>query len=596
MADDDIDVPGAWREFCARLGGVGDRLAREPFPQSGADQALCTCHVARQLVMALQAEIEHADVISPTFHRYEEPWVQWGGPNPDNVYTRAAIDPTATYRVTGNVHGVRAALFSLVDGDMHLGRYGVFSECTLADLDVAADGAVEFWISPEPRTGNWIESHPDARLSARPAIPLRLGTRPCRDLHHRARRRDAASRRTPPTAFDMSSALERAATWVEQLDRLLVHLRGTGPRDAAAHNAVAPPSTPRGGAPTIAYGAGWWDLGPDEVLLITTDVPDADYWGWTVHHRYRLDSGDFANRQTSLNLAQAFVDDDGRIRLVVAHDDPGVPNWIDTERQPEGMLVYRSIGTRSRPVPDVRVVALAALREHLPASHPVVDRGRAARAAGAAAGRACSPATSDHGVVAEAAPAVGRPSSTRSVVNSGRRPRSSRSTEDSLLDTARTSTGLDDFGDDDFGADGWRTGSNVFVTALETRGRPPSARPDHGPQRDRPRAREPARDAGRRSAPIPRSATERIEAAAARRRDRAFGYVDPARAARAGSRAIASRARGSCCTRARRPSAPRTRPIRASPPPIRSTGSGIWSRPSTGRCTRTAATSRTKIR
>ncbi len=372
MADDDIDVPGAWREFCARLGGVGDRLAREPFPQSGADQALCTRHVARQLVMALQAEIEHADVISPTFHRYEEPWVQWGGPNPDNVYTRAAIDPTATYRVTGNVHGVRAALFSLVDGDMHVGRYGVFSECTLADFDVAAEGTVEFWISPEPRAGNWIESHPDARL-------LLVRQYLCDWEHDRAatftiERLDATGiAPDAPTAFDMSSALERAATWVESsIDYWCTYVERA--RDALAHNTVAPPSTPRGGAPTIAYGAGWWDLGPDEVLLITTDVPDADYWGWTVHHRYRLDSGDFANRQTSLNLAQAFVDDDDRVRFVVAHDDPGVRNWIDTERQPEGMLVYRSIGTRSRPVPDVRVVAMDALRERLPASSPVVDR------------------------------------------------------------------------------------------------------------------------------------------------------------------------------------------------------------------------------
>ena len=107
--------------------------------------------------------------------------------------------------------------------------------------------------------------------------------------------------------------------------------------------------------------------------MITTDAPDADYWGWTVHHRYRLDSGDFANRQTSLNMTQTFVDDDGRIRVVVAPDDPGVPNWIDTEAQPEGMLVYRSIGTRTRPVPEAHVVAASALREHLPGAHPVVD-------------------------------------------------------------------------------------------------------------------------------------------------------------------------------------------------------------------------------
>ena len=106
---------------------------------------------------------------------------------------------------------------------------------------------------------------------------------------------------------------------------------------------------------------------------LTIDRPDADYWGFTLHHRYRLDSGDFANRQTSVNMSQAFVDEDGRVRLVVAAGDPGVPNWIDTEGLPEGMLVYRSIGTRSRPVPEARVVPLGDVRAHVPATHPVID-------------------------------------------------------------------------------------------------------------------------------------------------------------------------------------------------------------------------------
>ena len=99
MADDDFDVTGVWRAFCARLGAACEGLARAPFPTSGADRALGARHLTRQLVMALQSELEFGDAVAPVFHRYEEPWVQWGGPNPDNVYTRAAIDPAESYRV-----------------------------------------------------------------------------------------------------------------------------------------------------------------------------------------------------------------------------------------------------------------------------------------------------------------------------------------------------------------------------------------------------------------------------------------------------------------------------------------------------------------
>src|SRR5947199_132965 len=140
MASDDNELTGAWQQLCERLSAIGTRLAADPFPAAGPHHARDVRHLARQLVLALQAELEHADAGAPSFHRYEEPWAQWGGPNPDNVYTRAVIDPGMTYRVTGNVAGVRAAIFSLVEGDMHLGRYGVFAEQTLGELDAPGDG------------------------------------------------------------------------------------------------------------------------------------------------------------------------------------------------------------------------------------------------------------------------------------------------------------------------------------------------------------------------------------------------------------------------------------------------------------------------
>ena len=75
----------------------------------------------------------------------------------------------------------------------------------------------------------------------------------------------------------------------------------------------------------VAYGAGWWSLQDGLALVITSECPDADYWSWTIHTRYWLESGDFAHRQTSLNHRQTFVDDDGLLRIVVCTTDPGVP-------------------------------------------------------------------------------------------------------------------------------------------------------------------------------------------------------------------------------------------------------------------------------
>ena len=373
MSSDDGELAGAWQRLCTRLSEIGRRLEADPYPAAGPHHARDVRHLARQLVLALQGELEHADAGSPSFHRYEEPWAQWGGPNPDNFYTRAVIDAGETYRVTGNVAGVRAAIFSLVEGDMHLGRYGVFAEETLGDLDVPGDGTFVLWISPDPHAGNWLRSHPDARYLLVRQYQCdwerdRIATLSIQrvDAHDTAR--------PEPTAAELAAAIARAGDWIERsVEYWCTYVERA--REGLPRNAMAPPGTPKGGAPNIAYGAGWWDLAAGDALVLTTDQPDADYWGFTVHHRFRLDSGDFASRQTSLNMTQAFVDEDRRVRFVVAADDPGVPNWIDTEGLPEGMLVYRSIGTRSRPVPEAQVVSIGEVRAHVPAAHPVVDAG-----------------------------------------------------------------------------------------------------------------------------------------------------------------------------------------------------------------------------
>jgi len=352
----------AWAVFTERLSAAAGALPEGP------ENAR---HLARQVVMALQGHLEHADVRHPTFHRYEEPWVPWGGPNPDNVYLRAPVDPSETYRVWADVTGVRELIVSLVEGDMHLGAFGVWSERTLGDLDVGPDGLLELWIAPEEHEGNWLPAAPEAtQLLIR---QYQVDWETDRIARFQIENQATVGRPPePPSDEAVAAALDRAAAWVEAS---MTFWRDyvEGARASMTHNAFGPPTTPPGGAPNIAYGGGWWELGPDEALVITHDLPDADYWGWTVHHRWRMDSGDFADRLTSTNAAQAHVDDDGRVRLVLAHADPGAPNWIDTQGEPEGLLVYRYVGTRTRPVPEAEVVPIVRIGSYLPPDHPIVS-------------------------------------------------------------------------------------------------------------------------------------------------------------------------------------------------------------------------------
>lgn len=96
-----------------------------------------------------------------------------------------------------------------------------------------------------------------------------------------------------------------------------------------------------GGMSTNIYAGGIFDLAEDEALFI-----EASYSGEPVYTSIHLgnlwgESPDYANHQSSLNGFQMHMSGDGIQRWVVAHRDPGVPNWIDTTGLTRGYLSNR---------------------------------------------------------------------------------------------------------------------------------------------------------------------------------------------------------------------------------------------------------------
>jgi hypothetical protein len=57
---------------------------------------------------------------------------------------------------------------------------------------------------------------------------------------------------------------------------------------------------------------------------------------------------------------------------VIAHVDPGVPNWLDVAGLPSGVIQLRWNRASDHPDPQVTKVPLAEVRSHLPADTPVV--------------------------------------------------------------------------------------------------------------------------------------------------------------------------------------------------------------------------------
>jgi hypothetical protein len=116
-----------------------------------------------------------------------------------------------------------------------------------------------------------------------------------------------------------------------------------------------------GGDPNIAYYHSYWRLGDGEALVVEARPPACDYWNFQLTNHW-LESLDYRYWQIHVNKHTARLAPDGSVRVVIAHEDPGVPNWLNTCGHRQGAMCWRWIRAASHPQPTTRVVPLEDLR------------------------------------------------------------------------------------------------------------------------------------------------------------------------------------------------------------------------------------------
>jgi hypothetical protein len=93
-------------------------------------------------------------------------------------------------------------------------------------------------------------------------------------------------------------------------------------------------------AADAAYSMAPYMLGPDEALVITGRWPECRCANVNLWNR-QLQTYDYLRHSISLNRTQVKQESDGSFRIVIAHRDPGVPNWLDTEGRAFGLVFWR---------------------------------------------------------------------------------------------------------------------------------------------------------------------------------------------------------------------------------------------------------------
>ena len=321
-----MSSPLVSKPLVSAIAEAEELVAAAPHIETEADlleglQYLAGC-VAGCTHMVFDYERDHPMLLSGT-----GPFTKMGLDNPDTLYFGCRVQPDHDYLVTG-IRGTTTDLsFQLLGGEYTDDNVPA-SQAAFDDreLEIAADGSFQWQVRPTSPGqlvirevyGDWSAQRGTLAIS----------------------RLDTAGTAPPPltrTAIEKRYAtagkqlVNRVKTWLQFPQWFYL--------DIPVNTMVAPRLTP-GGLATQYSSVGHFDLRPDQALVITIPVSDAPYLGFQLGSMWYI-SLDYINHQTSLNNTQAQADPDGKVRIVVADQNPGVTNWVETLGHRRGFLQFR---------------------------------------------------------------------------------------------------------------------------------------------------------------------------------------------------------------------------------------------------------------
>ena len=335
MAVDDVTAP-----LRDAIAAAERQIASAEFIDSDADLAEGYDYLAGSIAAVLQQARTH-DKVHPVLHTSTGPYTKMGLDNPDTLYYHADVVPEGTYRIRGMRGSTVDLSFQVLRGDYTPsevpGGDDAFDD---RRLSIAADGSYELTFGPpiaDAPPNYFVLGDGASMLAIREVYgdwnAERQGTVSVERLDTRGE---------PARPLDSARAARQYATAAKLLTSR-IHTWFNFPKwfylDEPVNTLTVPRPTP-GGLSTQFSSVGHYDLAPEEAMVITVPVSDSPYQGFQLGSLWYI-SLDYVHHQTSLNSVQAQHDPDGMIRMVIAHDNPRVTNWVETTGRRRGILQFR---------------------------------------------------------------------------------------------------------------------------------------------------------------------------------------------------------------------------------------------------------------
>lgn len=281
-----------------------------------------------------------------------------GGINPDGMYDFAVLRPDCSYRVSGR-RGNDCYLSLSFSG----GRDGEWPDRTAAtfndrQMTFAPDGSFEVVVSRDEQPGNWVRMEPDiCSLIVRQYFAMEPEKREPATLH--IEMLEVPDDAAPDDGQLITRRIAAAAAFVRSTNQGFPFPAGP------EVNSFSEPLGYSGEAGALGttdntYCMGRWRLADGERLVIETTPARCGYWSLQMWNRWgqsmtsTIDAENYPRQ--IVNHESADLGADGSVRVVVAHADPGEPNWLDTFGWDEGILIFRFLYPEERPAaPSCRV-------------------------------------------------------------------------------------------------------------------------------------------------------------------------------------------------------------------------------------------------
>ena len=311
---------------------------------------------------------------APEFRRIVSPSRKFTGDNADAIYFDTPVSSNHSYRVRGQMNGAIYVSLTIEmgtqDGALGTQTAGVIND---SEFDVDARGTFEIIFGGSPQPRNW--------------LPLREGASRITTRHYFEESRCAAATPAriplieieildgpgpPPPASDTSVAagIRRVAAFVRSrtLEQPPMANTELPPFVSVVPNHFPQPVKPGDlglAAFDAAYSMAPFLIGPDDALLLRGRWPScrcANVSLWSRHQQ----TLDYANRPISLNRAQTRTEKDGGFTVVLAHRDPDLPNWLDSEGRNLGLVFWRFMLPEGEiETPSAEIIPISELSRHL---------------------------------------------------------------------------------------------------------------------------------------------------------------------------------------------------------------------------------------